>query len=65
MLQKKDAQEPRRRTAVYPKHSVRTSEVNCKVRGWRTNTGLNLEFWGTPRYGDRGSLLRKPSLLRG
>jgi hypothetical protein len=27
MLQKKDAQKPRRRTAVYPKHDVGTSDV--------------------------------------
>jgi len=33
MLQKKDAQESRRRMAVYPKHNVRTSDVSSKVLG--------------------------------
>jgi len=32
--------------------------------GRRAGTGLNLEFWWSPRYGDLGILLRTPSRLR-
>jgi len=38
---------------------------NYRCENWRAGTGLNLEFWGPPRYGDLGILLRKPSRLQG
>ena len=43
MLQKKDAQKPRRRTAVYPKHDVGTSDAG-EDAGWRASTGKNSSF---------------------
>ena len=46
MLQKKDAQKPRRRTAVYPKHDVRYKRCRGKMRGWRASTGKNSSFEG-------------------